>query len=184
MLTPAAPPVTWPTNTEGLRWLATLHPDPRQPLDDWHAGQLAHIPLGRFHILRTTATLGELALRMLAGTGWPVETPVLSDQPVMDFFVAPTRLIWKSEGVGRLLKTGHLECPPPGRGSALKWRSHWLVQPDGSGRLLKDIEGLVECVLRAYKLEVDRSEQELRAPNATAAAAFFASARQAVAGVH
>ncbi|MFE2910807.1 hypothetical protein ACFXI0_10085 [Kitasatospora indigofera] len=176
-----------PANVAGLRWLANLHPDPRGVLDTWHAGKLAPIPLGDFHVVRTTSTLGILALQQLEQQA-PGSRPVLWTRPyaAMDFLVAPTPLTWQSDGAGRLLKDGFLECPPPGRASEMRWPSRWAAQPDGTGHL-PDMHEIVEALLRLYHQEANRPEPEppeVRPPAAGAAAAFFSTARRAAADVH
>ncbi|GAA4982883.1 hypothetical protein GCM10025734_04440 [Kitasatospora paranensis] len=182
--------MTTPANAAGMRWLAGLHPDPASCLDGWIAGRLVPVPIHAFAVLSVSAGLGLHALEILGHPHPPC--PVLHSihRGTVDFFV-PTNAIQVPRRLGTRLCDGVLECPPPGRSTALPGRppaagrgapgACWLVEPDGGGNLWPAAQ-VLRAVQRIYAAAARPPGSDVRLPTGTALrslAPFFAAAHAA-----
>ncbi|MFJ3793463.1 hypothetical protein [Kitasatospora sp. NPDC090091] len=195
LLQPLTPPALPPGNPAGMRWLAELHADPQSCLDAWTAGRLAGIPLGRFEVLRVSASIGYAILQNGPRTAPVLHTVALG---TTDFFLIPGSMP-AHNSVGMLQQTGVLPCPAPGRAlprrrtlplpgehvSPEDLAPTWLVKPDGSGDLWHG-EQVLAATHSAYAYFDSLSHHESTpapaqpgAPRPEAAAQFIAASRRA-----
>lgn len=121
--------------TAAVEWLADAAPDPEACRREWHrSGRgVALLPAGRrWDVLLVPARLGRPAQRLLARHGGG---PVLVDpgDDSVGFFVpVGTAARWVGTGVRGAGEGTWIVVPHPARRAR---GLHWLVAPDGSGRL-------------------------------------------------
>ncbi|MFD7828455.1 hypothetical protein [Streptomyces sp. MJM8645] len=174
----------------GRSWLAYWSPDPGECLAAWDGGGLAAIPMGAFWVVQTSATLGLRAVQVLPQCG-PVLHSVVG--ATVEFLVAPPTAPLRSgwRGIGRVLDRGVLPCPAPGAaapstpgGLPVRRAAKWVVEPDGSGRLLA-LDEVLGALSEDYERVVARDgEREcagaVGSARPLAAGAFLRAARRPV----
>ncbi|MFD4397299.1 hypothetical protein [Kitasatospora sp. NPDC058478] len=182
---------TLPTTTAvdaGRSWLAYWSTDPGACLAAWAGGGLAAIPMGAFWVVQTSATLGLRAAQVLPQCG-PVLHSVVG--ATVELLVAPPTAPLRSgwRGIGRVLDRGFLLCPAPGataplttEGLPVRRAARWVVEPDGSGRLLA-LDEVLAALGADYDRVVARDEERECAGAAgparpLAAGAFLRAARR------
>ncbi|MEU2626601.1 hypothetical protein [Kitasatospora sp. NPDC007106] len=126
-----------PTARTAAAWLAAAAPDPRAFLRTWErtGRHPAPLPAGRqWDAVLTPGPFGRTALDALARLPGP--GPVLQDRTAGTVaFLVPTGTAdgWLGSGIRTLGHGTALTVPhPDGTDRAL----HWLIPPDGTGRLV------------------------------------------------
>jgi hypothetical protein len=122
---------------DAVGWLAAAAPDPEACRRAWEADPLGVtlLPAGRrWDVLVVTGPLGPAALRVLRRLT-PACGPVLGDAAGTrtGFLVPPgTSARWLGTGIRGAGRGSWTAVPHPARATA---GVHWVVPPDGSGRL-------------------------------------------------
>ncbi|WP_405011384.1 hypothetical protein [Kitasatospora sp. NBC_01539] len=119
-------------------WLAAAATDPQTCHAAWARGAPALLPTGRlWDVLLVPAALGSPALALLATGPDPGPVLVRPEDGRLGFLVPPgTSAGWTATGIHAAGDGTLVPVPPPTGPGSRGPGVHWLVPPDGSGRLV------------------------------------------------